>query len=104
MGRSAALRQTAAEPFMEAPMLKTNDLSRSVTPFKQGNTLIAVIEMSLSSRLVAGMVPGMARHPLKKRNVDPDALLRLLHRWREEAIEAGCAIERIVIACSRRSS
>ena len=38
MGRSAAARQTAADQLMEAPMLKTNDLSRSVTPFKQGNT------------------------------------------------------------------
>ena len=27
MGRSAAARQTAADQFMEAPMLKTNDLS-----------------------------------------------------------------------------
>ena len=79
-------------------MLKTNDLSRSVTRFKQGNTLTAVIEMSLSSWLVAGIVPGMERHPLKKLDVDPDALLRLLHRWREEAIKAGCVIERIVIA------
>jgi hypothetical protein len=76
MGRSAAARQTAADQFMEAPMLKTNDLSRSVTPFKQGNTLIAVVEMSLSSWLVAGIVPGMERHPLKKLDVDPDALLR----------------------------
>jgi len=90
MGRSAAARQTAADQFMEAPMLKTNDLSRPVTPFKQGNTLIAVIEMSLSSWLVAGIVAGMERHPLKKLDVDPDALLRLLHRWREEAIKAGC--------------
>jgi hypothetical protein len=98
MGRSAAARQTAADQFMEAPMLKTNDLSRSVTPFEQGNTLIAVIEMSLPTWLVAGIVPGMERHPLKKLDVDPDALLRLLHRWREEAIKAGCAIERIVIA------
>jgi hypothetical protein len=65
MGRSAAARQTAADQLMEAPMLRTNDLSRSVTPFKQGNTLIAVIEMSLSSWLVAGIVPGMERHPLK---------------------------------------
>jgi hypothetical protein len=106
MGRSAAARQTAADPFMEAPMLKTNDLSRSVIPFKQGNTLIAVIEMSLPSWLVAGIVPGMERHPLKKLDVDPDALLRLLHRWREEAIKAGCAIERIVIAyeASRQGS
>ena len=98
MGRLAAARQIVADQLMEAPMLKTNDLSRSVTPFKQGNTLIAVIEMSLSSWLVAGIVPDMDRHPLKKLDVDPDALLRLLHRWREEAIKAGCVIERIVIA------
>ncbi len=52
----------------------------------------------LSSWLVAGIVPGLERHPLKKLNVDPDALLRLLHRWREEAVGAGHAIERITIA------
>ena len=72
MGRLAAARQIVADQLMEAPMLKTNDLSRSVTPFKQGNTLIAVIEMSLSSWLVAGIVPDMDRHPLKKLDVDPD--------------------------------
>ena len=31
MGHLAAARQTAADQFMEAPMLKTNDLSRSLT-------------------------------------------------------------------------
>ena len=47
-------------------MLKTNDLSRSVTPFKQGNTLIAVIEMSLPTWLVAGaMTPDF--HPFGAR-------------------------------------
>ena len=35
MGRSAAARQIAADQLMEVPMLKTNDLSRPVTPFKQ---------------------------------------------------------------------
>ena len=79
-------------------MPKTNDLSRSVTVFEQGNSVIAVIEMSLSSWLVAGVVPGLERHPLKKLDADPDALLRLLHRWRDEAIKAGRAIGRIAIA------
>jgi transposase len=61
-------------------------------------SLIAVIEMSLSSWLVAGMVPGLERQPLKKLTVDESALLKLLHRWREEAEKAGCRIERIVVA------
>jgi hypothetical protein len=38
-------------------MQKLNDLSRSLTPLKPDRTLIAVIEMSLSSWLVAGIVP-----------------------------------------------
>ena len=79
-------------------MPKTDDLSRSFTAFEQGNTIIAVVEMSLSSWLVAGIVPGLERHPLKKLDADPDALLRLLHRWRDEAIKAGRAIGRIAIA------
>jgi transposase len=45
-------------------MRQTDDLSKSFTPFVQGNTLIAVIEISLSSWLVAGVVPGVARQPL----------------------------------------
>jgi transposase len=54
--------------------------------------------MSLSSWLVAGIVPGLERQPLKKLAVDESALLKLLHRWREEAEKAGCRIERIVVA------
>jgi hypothetical protein len=45
------------------PMQKLNDLSRSLTPLKPDGTLIAVIEMSLSSWLVAGIVPGIERQP-----------------------------------------
>ena len=54
--------------------------------------------MSLSSWLVAGIVPGLARHPLKKLDADPEALLVLLHRWREEAAKYGHAIARMAIA------
>ena len=51
-------------------MRQTDDLSKSLTPFVQSNTLIAVIELSLSSWLVAGVVPGITRQPLKK--LEPD--------------------------------
>src|SRR5471030_1651399 len=80
---------------MERPMQKCNDLSRSLNPLDPDGTLIAVIELSLSSWLVAGIVPGVERQPLKKLAVDESALLKLLHRWREEA---GRRIGRIVVA------
>jgi transposase len=79
-------------------MSKPNDLSRSLIAFEQNNTLIAVIEMSLSSWLVAGIVPGIERHPLKKLDTDENALLKLLHRWRDEAVKAGRKITRIAVA------
>lgn len=79
-------------------MRQTDDLSKSLTPFVQGNTLVAIIELSLSSWLVAGVVPGIARQPLKKLKPDEAELLRLLQRWRDEAVKSGCAIERLVVA------
>jgi transposase len=79
-------------------MQKLNDLSRSLAVLEPDVTLIAVIEMSLSSWLVAGIVPGVERQPLKKLSVDESALLKLLQRWREEAEKGGRRIERIVVA------
>src|SRR5437763_10320925 len=83
---------------MERPMLKLNDLSRSPSPLDPDGTLIAVIELSLSSWRVAGIVPGVERQPLKKLAGDESALLKLLHRWREEAEKTGRRIERIAVA------
>lgn len=79
-------------------MQKLNDLSRSPSPLDPDGTLIAVIELSLSSWLVAGIVPGVERQPLKKLAVDESALLKLLHRWRDEAAKAGHHIKRIAVA------
>jgi transposase len=83
---------------MERPMPQLNDLSRSPVVLEQDATLIAVIEMGQSSLLVAGIVPGVERSPLKKLAVDESALLKLLHRWREEAVQAGHRIKRIAVA------
>jgi transposase len=83
---------------MERPMPQLNDLSRSLTTLVQDNTLIAVIELSESSWLVAGVVPGVERQPLKKLDPDEKELLRLLYRWRDEAVKEGQKISRIVVA------
>ncbi len=79
-------------------MPKQNDLSRCLITLEQDTTLIAVVEMGQSSWLVAGIVPGLERNPLKKLGADRDALLQLLHRWRNEAAKAGRAINRIAVA------
>jgi transposase len=75
-----------------------DDLSRSLVVLDQNTTLIAVVELSLSTWLVGGMIPGIARDPLKKLVPDEEALLKLLHRWRDEAIKAGHEIARMVVA------
>jgi transposase len=79
-------------------MPQVDDLSRSLAAFNQDSTLIAVIEMSLANWLVAGIVPGVNRAPLKKLAADEDGVLRLLHRWRDEAMKAGHQITRLVVA------
>ena len=75
-----------------------NDLSRSLTTLDVNHTLIAVIEMSQKSWLVAGIVPGVERQPLKKLDTDENALPKLLERWRMEAEKAGHKIKRITVA------
>ena len=75
-----------------------DDLSRSLVTLDQHSTLIAVVELSLTTWLVGGMVPGFERDPLKKLVPDEEALLKLLHRWRDEAVKAGRKITRMVVA------
>jgi transposase len=74
------------------------DPSRSLTFLEQDSTIIAVIEMSQAKWLVAAVVPGVERQPLKRLDADETALLKLLHRWRNEASQAGRQIKRIVVA------
>jgi transposase len=75
-----------------------NDLSRSLTPFDPNQTLITVIELSKKTWLVAGIIPGVERQPLKKLAPDEDELLKFLERWRAEAEKAGHKIKRIAVA------
>jgi transposase len=89
------------EPSMRTPKRRhkpLNDLSRCLTPLDPNHTLIAVIEMSQKSWLVAGIIPGVERQPLKKLEPDENELLRLFDRWRVEAGKAGRKINRVAIA------
>src|SRR5256886_14667916 len=99
MGRAAGTRHHRRwKQPTGCPMPQPNDLSRSLAALDQDSTLIAVIEMSQSTWLVAGIVPGINRQPLKKLGADEAALLQLLYRWRDEATKAGRTIDRITVA------
>ena len=52
-----------------------------------------MVELSLTTWLVGGMIPGIARDPLKKLVPDQDGLLKLLYRWK-----AGYKFTRMVVA------
>jgi transposase len=65
------------------------DASRSLTALKQDSTIVAVIEMSQTKWLVAALVPGVERQPLKKFDAQEEMLLKLLRRWRCEAGKTG---------------
>jgi transposase len=79
-------------------MPKYNDLSRSLVAFEQDSTLVAVIEMGSESWLVGGLVPGLPHDRRKKLSPQPQSLLAVLYRWRDEAVKGGRAIKRICVA------
>jgi transposase len=79
-------------------MPQINDLSRSLTVFEQDRTLVVVIEVSLSSWLVGGLLPGVARQPMKKLGPDKEVLLALIWRWKDEASRSGRDIRRVCVA------
>ena len=79
-------------------MPQPNDLSRSLVALDQNSTIIAVVELSQSSWLVAGVLPGIERQPCQKLDPSPERLLAVLHRWRDKAVRAGRIITRIALA------
>ena len=82
-------------------MPQPNDLSRSLVALDQNSTIIAVVEMSQSSWLIGGLVPGIERQPRQKLEPSPEQLLAVLHRWRDEAIRAGRTITNCACLRSR---
>jgi len=58
-------------------------LSRSLVALDQDSTIIAVVELSQSSWLVGGVLPGIERQPCKKLEPNAERLLGRLYRWRD---------------------
>ena len=54
--------------------------------------------MSRSVWLVAGLLPGIERRPLKKMTPDQNELALLLERWRGEVAATGRCVRRVVVA------
>jgi len=77
---------------------RIDDLNRALVAFDQDSTMVVVIELSQSSWLVAGVVPGLERRPLKKLGASAEDVLTLVHRWRDEAERCGHPIKRLVVA------
>jgi hypothetical protein len=59
-----------------APHATAERPKRALVAVDQARTLVAVIEMGQASWLVAGIVPGVNRHPLKEIATDQEQLLR----------------------------
>jgi transposase len=79
-------------------VFQTIDQSKkALNAFEQDSTLVVIVELSQKSWLVAGIVPGVDRHPLKKFDADENRLFALIERWKQEAIKAGCEVKRIVV-------
>src|ERR1700693_3987138 len=97
-GRRGNGNFVAASNRWIAAMPQPNELSRSLVALDQNSTIIAVVELSHSSWLVGGVLPGIERQPRKKLDPSPERLLALLHRWQDEAVRAGRTITRIALA------
>ena len=74
-------------------MSQVSDLSRSLVPFDQNITLTVVVELSEASWLVAGLIPGVDRQPVKKQEPEPVALSRHRGAPRADLVSArGIAV------------
>jgi transposase len=77
---------------------KPNDLSHCLAVLDSDHTLIAIVELSLLSWLIAEVVLGVERLPLKKLKPEPGALFELLQCSRPEAERSGRKMARIAVA------
>lgn len=57
-----------------------SDLNQSYAAFDQASTIVGVVELSLKSWVVSGLVPGVRRQPLKRLPALSGYARRLLSR------------------------
>ncbi|WP_027163587.1 hypothetical protein [Mesorhizobium sp. WSM1293] len=90
---SALLEPTLLKEAPHAAVFLTQ-----AAPLSLSNRIVAVIKMSKARWLIAALVAGFKRHPLKKIDADPPSSLKLLQRWCDEAGQAGHTIKRTAVA------
>jgi hypothetical protein len=81
-------------------MPQPNDLSRSLVALDHNSTIIAVVEMSQSSWLVGGMLPGVERQPRKNRSRPKSSR----NRWFADSLLEGTGFELLVRRRGERSA
>ena len=72
-------------------------MSRSLVALDHNSTIIAVVELSPSSWLAGGVLPGIERQPHEKLEPISERLLVVLHLWRDEAVRTDRTITRIAL-------
>lgn len=72
--------------------------TKSTVALDHDTTIIAVVELSLKTWVIAGHVPGLDRRPVKKTAGRAEGLKRVLATWRAEAERSGRRVERVVVA------
>ena len=68
------------------PRGPSNDLSRTGLRLTRSRAVGRRVEMSQTAGLLQRTVPGIERQPMKKLKPDATAVLKLLERWRNEAL------------------
>ncbi|HXO00812.1 MAG TPA: hypothetical protein VN900_02065 [Stellaceae bacterium] len=81
------------------PMTEFFDAHRPATAFDHDSTLVVAMELSGKSWQLGAVIPGVSRRPktgVKAR--DMNEVMRVVDRWKAEAVRAGKTIARIVVA------
>src|SRR5271154_6095862 len=81
------------------PMTEFFDAHRPATAFDHDSTLVVAMELSGKSWQLGAVIPGVSRRPktgVKAR--DMNEVMRVVDRWKAEAVRAGKTIARVVVA------
>src|SRR5580700_9328156 len=81
------------------PMTEFFDAHRPATAFDHDSTLVVAMELSGKSWQLGAVIPGVSRRPKTGvKALDMNEVMRVVDRWKAEAVRAGKTIGRIVVA------
>ena len=102
MGASGGGERTIAADHQTRRQLVTvvsfDHAPKPPTSLDPHTTIVAAVELSKKTWLIAGHVPGLERRPLTRTDDHANGLLRILTAWRKRGEQAGRTIARSVVA------